>query len=51
MICRLNEDLQSIGYGKNLKCAEQDAAEKLIKEIKNNKWIKKIWVRFFDWEN
>ena len=34
VICRLNEDLQSEGHGKNLKCAEQDAAEKLIKEIK-----------------
>jgi len=34
VICRLNEDLQSVGQGKNLKCAEQDAAEKLIKEIK-----------------
>ena len=34
VICRLNEDLKSIGHGKNLKCAEQDAAEKLIKEIK-----------------
>lgn len=34
VICRLNEDLQSEGHGKNLKFAEQDAAEKLIKEIK-----------------
>ena len=34
VICRLNEALQSEGHGKNLKCAEQDAAEKLIKEIK-----------------
>ena len=34
VICRLNEDLQSEGHGKNLKCAELDAAEKLIKEIK-----------------
>ena len=34
VICRLNEDLQSIGHGKNLKYAEQDAAQKLIKEIK-----------------
>ena len=34
VICRLNEDLKSIGHGKNLKCAEQDAAQKLIKEIK-----------------
>lgn len=34
VICRLNEDLQSLGYGKNLKYAELDAAKNVMKKIK-----------------
>ena len=33
VVCKMNEDLYSIGYGKKLKLAEQDAAIKLIKQI------------------
>ena len=33
VVCKMNEDLYSIGYGKKLKLAEQDAALKLIKQI------------------
>lgn len=34
VICLINEDLQSLGYGKNLKYAELDAAKKVMKKIK-----------------
>ena len=34
VICRLNDDLQSLGYGKNLKYAELDAAKNVMKKIK-----------------
>ena len=33
VVCKMNEDLYSIGYGKKLKLAEQDAALKLINQI------------------
>ena len=33
VVCKMNEDLYSIGYGKKLKLAEQDAALKLLKQI------------------
>ena len=33
VVCKMNEHLYSIGYGKKLKLAEQDAALKLIKQI------------------
>ena len=33
VFCKMNENLYSIGYGKKLKLAEQDAALKLIKQI------------------
>ena len=33
VVCKMNEHLYSIGYGKKLKLAEQDAAIKLIKQI------------------
>ena len=33
VVCKMSEHLYSIGYGKKLKLAEQDAALKLIKQI------------------
>ena len=33
VFCKMNEHLYSIGYGKKLKLAEQDAALKLINQI------------------
>ena len=33
VVCKMNEHLYSIGYGKKLKLAEQDAALKLINQI------------------
>lgn len=33
VVCKMNENLHSIGYGKKLKLAEQDAALKLINQI------------------
>ena len=33
VFCKMNENLYSIGYGKKLKLAEQDAALKLINQI------------------
>ena len=33
VVCKMNEALYSIGYGKKLKLAEQDAALKLLKQI------------------
>jgi len=33
VICKMNEQLHSLGHGKKLKLAEQDAALKLIKQI------------------